>query len=155
VLDLGRRDLLKGDLYNRLPLGVAWTNENKLLFSLASKEEAVPPKIDDKAKNIRQATANALVLSTIYEATAEGEPQRLFSGYNALPSPDGKWLSFIGQMDVNQPDYLMPHICLFDRKTLKRYTGLSNISNALWSPDSRQLVIGDAPPRRCAALAPL
>jgi len=110
---------------------LAWTQQGTLLFSLAPESDG-------------QSVPKSPLLSSIYEVRApNGEVNPLGKGMSPQPSPDGKFIAFIGQLDPDKrSDVLIPFVCLYDRIKDKRYVGPQESFRELrWTPDSKRLIM--------------
>jgi len=110
---------------------LAWTHQGTLLFSIAPESEG-------------QSVPRSPLLSSIYEVRApNGEVNPLGKGMAPQPSPDGKWIAFLGQLDPDKrSDVLIPFVCLYDRIKDQRYVGPQQAFRELrWTPDSKRLIM--------------
>ncbi len=123
-----------------VPRTVAWSRDSKLFYTRAGKI-APPPGV--KGKGI----VSAAQFPSIWVADPRTETSQrvLERGYDAVPSPDGRYLAFFGwsQDAKPTPDKPAPpaSLWLYDTRNGKTtQVDDMNAGRVLWTPDSQTLV---------------
>lgn len=140
---------------------MVWTQQGTLLFTMYPKHpkgqaEEDEPK-DPKDPGDEAATGpQAPPQTSIYEAPGKGGAAKLViaNGQNPAPSPNGRWIAFIGSPDAAAGEaaaLLSPRVYLFNRESRERVlVDLPGADTLRWTPDSRFLVALDESYRESA-----
>lgn len=114
---------------------VAWTHQGTLLYSpaLEPKETFDPARMSINEISMRGGGASLVIQG----------------GANPVPSPQGRWIAFLGAPDASQstdttekPARPQPALYLFDRQTQKRIFLHSQTPDAVrWTPDGKSLIV--------------
>lgn len=124
-----------------------WSQNDSLIFTESTLQNKRNFKVNSESPR-----------PSIYEALPNGVVKILIKqGYDAVPSPDGQIIAFIGWADESKPDKkyrkekfstvtglaTSPSLYLFDQSKQERILLEENLENAVlrWTPDGKNLIV--------------